>query len=60
MGINRKEKEVVDEMEEEVIERERIWELIGMVKKMVRVERTKDRREENEQNGVCANEYGRG
>ena len=29
-------------------------------KKMVRVERTKDRREENEQNGVCANEYGRG
>mgnify|MGYP007029430622 CR=1 FL=1 len=29
-----------------------------MVKKMVRVERTKDRREENEQNGVCANEYG--
>ena len=29
-------------------------------KKMVRVERTKDRREENEQNGVCANECGRG
>ena len=29
-------------------------------KKMVRVERKKDRREENEQNGVCANEYGRG
>ena len=31
-----------------------------MVKKMVRVERTKVRREENEQNGVCANDCGRG
>ena len=30
---------MVNDMVEEVIERERIWELIGMVKKMVRVER---------------------
>ena len=31
-----------------------------MVKKMVRVERTKDRREENELNRCCVNECGRG